>query len=527
MSRLDTAIGRALAAVWRPPRAWQVGAMRAGLAALLEGRRGLVYAATGAGKSDAIGLLLSGLAPSPGWVDVVVVPTQNLVRQTVGEAAGPRRGGLRGWGLAAVPWYQGHTTIGPDDRVIVACRPSVVTLVDQLVAMGRCVRCLVIDEAHGLGEDSRCRAALADLEERCTTEAQRAGAGIRWIGFTATPQREDMSELAALWPAGVLLSYSMADAIRDGVIMRPDVIRPESGRDAEPDAEEADQDELTIQMIQRYAEGPTVCDAATIGQAREFADLLTRRGIPAAAVWGSQKQADTEKALDDLRAGRIRVVVHVKLLSEGVDMPWLRTMVIRIRTGSMVRWVQMVGRVVRVCEGKDRAVLIDVRNQWHETFGFPVFDVGDLGKIEERITEEKDPLPRTPGALAKRKEADPVRLIKRLEGWLIRLVGALEAAGVIEPDTGRRDPTRYARPTPNMVSLLRRWADERHKSPARHLPETERERWHALCASADQLTAAGASDAIRVGISLNKQGGEYYRQTGRSWGGAHGVVVPE
>jgi len=497
--------------------------MKAGLAAILEGRRGLVYAATGAGKSDAIGLLLSGLAPSPGWVDVVVVPTQNLVRQTVGEAAGPRRGGLRGWGLAAVPWYQGHATIGPEDRVIVACRPSVVTLVDQLVAMGRCVRCLVIDEAHGLGEDSRCRAALADLEERCTTAAQRAGAGIRWIGFTATPQREDMSELAALWPAGLLYTYSMADAIRDGVIMRPEVIVPEA-EEGGPD--EADQDELTIQMIERHAVGPTVCDAATIRQAREFAELLTERGIPAAAVWGSQRQADTDKALDDLRAGRIRVVVHVKLLSEGVDMPWLRTMVVRIRTGSMVRWVQTVGRVVRVCEGKDRAVLIDIRDQWRG-FGFPVFELGDLAALEERLTEEKDPLPRTPGALAKRKEADPVRLIKRLEGWLIRLVGALEAAGVVEPDTGRRDPTRYARPTPTMVALLRRWADERRKSPARHLPETERERWHALCESADQLTAAGASDAIRVGIALNRQGGEYYRHTGRSWDGAHGVVVPE
>ena len=59
-------------AVWtkapRPPRAWHVTALPIVLAAIKGNQRGPVYAATGAGKSDAQAATLMALEPAPGWV---------------------------------------------------------------------------------------------------------------------------------------------------------------------------------------------------------------------------------------------------------------------------------------------------------------------------------------------------------------------------------------------------------------------------------------------------------------------------
>jgi len=465
--------------------------------ALQDRRRGIVYAATGAGKSELLALVLASFRPVQGLTDVIGVPTQNLVTQTVR--------GLAPWGIDAAPWFQGHYDLG-GRSVVIACRQSMETLVDRLVMEGRQVRAVVVDEAHGLGSESKCLAAIQRMKAECCRSAR----GMPMVGVTATPHREQ-GDMSGLWPAGLLYSYPIQQAIADGVIMRPRVIMPTSDVDLEGDA-----DEVTIDHIQRFAHGPTVVDAPTIPQAKAFAKLLTERGIPAAAVWGTQKAADTDRALADLRSGRIRVVVHVKLLSEGVDMPWLETMVIRVETGSINQWVQRVGRVVRTAPGKTSCTLIDLRDQWRK-FGLPEFVQLDDPDLVDEEKQARPPLPRTPGKLAKAKAQDPIRFVREVEAWLVALVAGLEAAGLVE---SRIRNNRYPDPSARMADTLRGWAAHRRSSPARHLPENERERWHALCESAATLSGQGAADAIRVGIALNKAGGEWYRAQGTTWAGA-------
>ena len=498
-------LARGLARAHRTPRAWQLAAAPVALAALLERRPGIVYAATGAGKSDLLGLVLASFQAGPGWVDVIVVPTQHLVIQTVA--------GLAPWGIAAVPWYQGHRTLTPADGVAVACRDSLPDLVDHLAGVGRRVRCVLVDEAHGMGPASACWAAIQRIEAELITDGQRAKGGLPRIGVTATPARSRGLDLRELWPAGILHSYTAQDAIRDGVILRPRVVVPVA---EEGEATERDVDDLTVDLIRAHAVGPTVCDAATIVQACAFAARLTAEGIPAASVDATTPKAARAATIEALHAGRIRVVVHVRLLAEGVDFPWLETMVIRQKM-SDVRWIQAVGRVVRTAPGKTHAVLVDVRDQWR-VLGMPVFGEAEWD-TEEETRERAEPLPGTRKGLGKAKAQDPVRLVRALEGWLVRLSDGLESAGLVPP----RERNDYRDGTPWRIGTLRKWAADRRKSPARYLAESQRERWHALCESPDLLTGQGCADAVRVGFALLRHGSSAYRDTGRTWTGAQGV----
>ena len=60
------------------------------------------------------------------------------------------------------------------------------------------------------------------------------------------------------------------------------------------------------------------------------------------------------------RAGRIQVLVNVMVLTEGFDMPQLEVAVIARPTQSRALYIQMVGRVLRLHDGKNRALIIDV-----------------------------------------------------------------------------------------------------------------------------------------------------------------------
>jgi superfamily II DNA or RNA helicase len=54
-------------------------------------------------------------------------------------------------------------------------------------------------------------------------------------------------------------------------------------------------------------------------------------------------------------------LVHVSLLTEGVNLPWVRCVALRVLQGSRVRFAQYVGRALRRSRGKSKAVLLDPR----------------------------------------------------------------------------------------------------------------------------------------------------------------------
>jgi hypothetical protein len=81
-----------------------------------------------------------------------------------------------------------------------------------------------------------------------------------------------------------------------------------------------------------------------------------------------------------LRSGDLDAVVHCHMLSEGVDMPFLRRLVLRHARGSRVEFAQEIGRVLRACEGKAHA---DVFDPWQVTL---THDLQSPVQVEDAIT---------------------------------------------------------------------------------------------------------------------------------------------
>jgi len=474
----------------RPPRKWHCDAIPKLLPMIPEGRRGIVYAATGSGKSYAQGAILRAATPDPRFVDVVTVPTEALVEQMADD--------LAPWGIRAGRYY-GRRKDVDGRRVIVCCLPSVGSLSEDLALRGLRTRLILADEAH-----------------RVTPGALDILSPVWVMGWSATPIRtQGKEELRKMWPDGILFGYGMADAIADGAIVQPHIVPW-----TDPDLTEPN--EVTLRMLRAHAEGPTVIDALDVADAHWHAGWLTEQGWPSVGIDGTDSKGDRAKKLGDLREGRASLV-HVKLLTEGVDLPWLGTLAMRAQTKSVIRYVQQMGRVLRTHPGKTRGVILDVQDAWG-TFGLPRFSADMWGEAAEAAEEAME---REAGAPKEGERLiSEAAVVVELEQWMAHVRTRLLTAGVISSERIRGTGWRREAVTGRQRETIARWLDGR-KSPARHLPADVRDRMSKLIASPDYLSRGGAADLLDVGIGLQKRAREYKERTGQWWGGLKDAILQE
>ena len=303
-------------------RDWQAKALPLALASIARGDRGVVSAVMGSGKSVLIAAICEAL---PDLRVVVTTPKIRLVEQlaaTIGNGCGT------------------HYTHGKyaGERVVVACNASASSL-------PRDWDLWISDEAHST-ESEQMKAVEEALRPRAA------------IGFTATPFRALRTEDLSLW-SSLIVEYGAADAFRDGVCVRPTLVTWDGG--------ETTIDEACIEMIGRMS-GPGVANATSIRDAEHFAARLEARGIAATSIH-SRLAAHAQRArLEALERGDVRCIVHVNMLSEGVDLPWLRWICLRRDVRSRVRFCQEVGRILRAYPGKTTAYLLDP-NDLFDAFG--------------------------------------------------------------------------------------------------------------------------------------------------------------
>ena len=307
-------------------RKWQAEALPIAIDALKQKKRPIIAAFMGAGKSVLIAELIRRSREQEGRGVVVLAPRTALVEQlsaTFGKVLGPENVGQ---------WWEARKQA--DRRVTVSTYQSLPTLVDRWKANGRSCSLLVCDEAHRTEAD-------AILDAVSALEGLAPGRWLARIGVTATPFRSSKKEALSLWDS-VAFRYSYADAVRDGVVVPHRVI----GWSGTGNADETDK--ICTEMLLQADCWPALASAKTIVDAEAFAVHLTAQGIRSAAIH-SQLPGPLQKArIDALKSGALRCLVHVSMLSEGSDFPWLRTLLLRRPVGAKVRFVQEVGRVLRV-----------------------------------------------------------------------------------------------------------------------------------------------------------------------------------
>lgn len=441
-------------------RRWQAEAAPVALEGIAAGRRGVISAVMGAGKSILIRLVVEEWLRSPGNRElgpvVVTTPTIRLVEQlatTLGAT------------LDVGAFYTARKDTDRD--VIVCCNPSAPQLA---AALGRRVGLWVADEVH------RCEAAgLLAAVQAFEPHAQ--------LGFTATPFRSEEDERISVFDE-ILFTYTPADALRDGVIVPWKIIGW--------DGAEATLDEACVELIRRHRDGPGIVNATSIADADGFAELLSSRGIRASAIHSNLAPSVQTTRLQQLLGGDIDALVHVNMLSEGVDLPALRWACLRRPVGARVRFVQEVGRVLRSSPGKTHATLLDP-NGLFGVFGLSY--EAALGWYEEPAAP--DPQDRETDGPGEEREILRVRAASSIGMWARQLVLALQAEGAALDSRVQSSQWRSLPPTQRQLQVLTNAA-----RAAKHLPPDHAVALRAAVEHPGALTRGMASDLISLGFAL-------------------------
>ncbi len=475
------------------PHAWQARAVAAAVDAVKAGEKPVISAIMGAGKSEVLGCLarLGTRKLGPSRPVVVLAPTQALVRQLHAT--------MRRWVADTGMYYADRKQ--PDATVVVACYASALALAGALDARGRRCGLLLVDEVHR-SESEQAKAAV---------EALRPGG---MVGCTATAYRSNRLEGLSLWTTVAGEPYTYAEALRDGVLVpvRP---RPWSG-------DFTDCDEVCLQMIGEVS-GPGIVAAKNITDAEEHAGWLTDRGVVAEAIHSKQSATHQRQLRAQLEAGELRALVHVQLLTEGVDMPYLRWICMRVPVGSLVRIVQQIGRGTRRSPGKTHCDVLDPHNLMaSRALDNPARLGLALDDPESYQAPAGEYQPPEAGVLP------PATVVVEAMAWTQALIWALQEQGAVELGTvaGAGWRTRRA----NQGNLNRLQGLNAHYS--RFLPPAIRAGMMAIARPpvSSGLPAGAVADLIQMLLEVRRQDprkAHSHRWRGPDWGGLELPTLPE
>ena len=458
------------------PRDWQERALPLLIEAIKKRQRPIVSAIMGSGKSVLIAeLVWVALHKTPKDACVVVTaPRQSLVAQlakTIEDRVGIGKVGM--FYTYKKEW---------DKRVVVCCNASAMTLAGALQANNKNVVMLVGDEVHGT-ESEKFKDSYINLKPACA------------IGFTATPFRSSEKESLSLW-TDVAYRYTAADALRDGVIVPWQLCHWE---DFDFDLTKVDQ--ICYQLIRMRGEGPGIVNALDIADAEKFSKYLTAWGIESRAVHSKLPKHVQEQALRQLQYGEIKCVVYVSLLSEGVDLPWLRWMCLRRPVQAKVRFVQEVGRVLRAHEGKKHAVIMDP----HDLFSLHGLVYPEaIGEILETADEDEEDnelakLDLDEEQKQKIRTMPPAVAVTKIGTWLKSFKSLLRVANILkkQDDSYADGPWRQGKPSPKQIQVL-----DRMRWSARYVPQPHRDSIKAVTDQAVFMTKGDVGDLIDIYIAL-------------------------
>jgi superfamily II DNA or RNA helicase len=265
---------------------------------------------------------------------------------------------------------------------------------------------IVIDEAHH---------ALAETY----AEVMNAYPKAKKLGLTATPYRLNGKGFTDLFDT-LLCSWSMEKFIAEGRLSLYDYysIKPDSAaqllidslqkRGADGDYQQKELNEVmdvkpSLEMlcltIKKYVPGKKgIVYAISIQHAEHIAEFYRENGIKAVAISSKTPLAERQELIERFKSSSlssslnsssddIEVLVSVDLFSEGFDCPDVEFIQLARPTLSLAKYMQMVGRGLRVAEGKEYCVILD-NVGLYKRFGLPSVDRDWQSMFEGRTSLE-------------------------------------------------------------------------------------------------------------------------------------------
>ena len=237
---------------------------------------------------------------------------------------------------------------------------------------------IVIDEAHH---------ALAKTYKEMWERFPKA----KFLGLTATPCRLNGKGFTDLFDVLVqswgvpefiskerLATYDFVSIKSDSVTQR--LIDSLQKRGADGDYQNKEMDMLlnkkpSIEKLYRSLEEygkdrKGIVYAINISHAQKITKLYQEHGVKAIAIDSKTPATERQQDIEAFKKGDIQVLVNVDIFSEGFDCPDVEFVQLARPTLSLAKYLQMVGRGLRVAKGKKNCVIID-NVGLYRVFGLP------------------------------------------------------------------------------------------------------------------------------------------------------------
>lgn len=238
-------------------------------------------------------------------------------------------------------------------------------------------RYVVVDECHHAPADSY-RAIVPNLRPEIL------------LGLTATPERTDGKSLLPDFDGHIAAELRIWHALERQLLVPFEyygisdltnlskVRMSRGGYDAAELAQVYTGDEARVTLIvtQLRDRVANILDVralafcVSVEHAEFMAKALTERGLPALAVHGQTPADVREDAKRRLRDREVQVLCTCDLYNEGVDLPFVDTLLLLRPTSSATLFLQQLGRGLRLDKGKGSCLVLDFIGAHHADFRF-------------------------------------------------------------------------------------------------------------------------------------------------------------
>ena len=389
---------------------------------------------TGGGKTFTAVRFLCKTALSDGYKVLWLAHTHHLLEQAfksleedLGQIAEPRSN-LKVRVVSGTKDHYPVYEIKPDDDVVIATLQTISKAhkerhraLEAFLKSANKKLFVVFDEAHHAPAPSY-RKLIQSLRDQIPDMCV--------LGLTATPTYTDKGRegwFAELFPQGIVYQVAPQDLMAQGILAEP--VPEQYETNFEPDFDEREYQkwigtfrDIPEDVIGQLADnrarneyigatyvsnrkkyGKTIIFADRWYQCEAIGKYLEKRGVRAGSVYshvvrgGTKKSADenNKKVLGDFKAGKLEVILNVRMLTEGTDLPDAKTAFVTRQTTSRNLLTQMVGRALRGPKfgGTEKAHLVFFTDNWQQLINWAEYEMpGGIPKPGDPEYGKRPPL---------------------------------------------------------------------------------------------------------------------------------------
>lgn len=245
------------------------------------------------------------------------------------------------------------------------------------------------------------------------------------LGITATPERNDNKDVYSICEGNVSYRIDFLEAIQKtwlapfcyyGVYDETDYSKI-TWLGTKYDEEELLQAQLKEELAsnilaawEKHKKTKTIVFCSSIRQAVFLSNFFNQKGYKTISLHSKQRDYSREAVIKQLEKGEIDAIFTVDLFNEGVDIPAVDTLLFVRPTESLTIFTQQIGRGLRLHDGKEHCVIIDLIGNYRNA------DI-KLSLFQTEKEEGKSPktiIPTVPGNCSIDLELKVIDLLKEM-----------------------------------------------------------------------------------------------------------------